>query len=65
MKTEGSGEWYMYQSIHLYKLSCRQVSFFGPKGTPLREEHKKFGSVLPTFTGALTNWCRQIVMVSL
>jgi hypothetical protein len=47
MKTEGGGEW--YQSIHFYKLSYRQVSFFGPKGTLSREEHKTFGSVFTTF----------------
>jgi hypothetical protein len=58
MKTEGGGEW--YKSIHFYKLSCRQVPFFGPKGTPSREEHKTFGGVLTTFTGALTNSCRKI-----
>jgi hypothetical protein len=58
MKTEGGGEW--YQSIHFNKLSCRQVIFFGPKGTPSREEHKTSGSVITTFIGALTNWCRKI-----
>jgi hypothetical protein len=58
MKTEGGGEW--YQSIHFNKLSCRQVFFFGPKGTPSREEHKTSGSVITTFTGALTTWCRKI-----
>ena len=58
MKTKGGGEW--YQSINFNKLSCRQVSFFGPKGTPSREEHKTSGSVLTTFTGALTNWCGKI-----
>jgi hypothetical protein len=31
-----------YQSIHCDKMSCRQVSFFGPKWTPSREEHKVF-----------------------
>jgi hypothetical protein len=55
MKTEGDGEW--CQSIHFNKLSCRQVFFFGPKGTPSREEHKTSGSVITIFTGALTNWC--------
>jgi hypothetical protein len=58
MKTEGGGEW--YQSIYFYKLSCRQVSVFGPKGTPSREEHKMSGRVLTTFSVALTNWCRKI-----
>jgi len=58
MAREGGGEW--YQSISFNKLSCRQVSFFGPKGTPSREEHKTPGSVLTTFIGALTNWCRKI-----
>ena len=58
MAQEGGGEW--YQSINFNKLSCRQVSFFGPKGTPSREEHKTSGSVLTTFTGALTNCCRKI-----
>jgi hypothetical protein len=38
MAQEGGGEW--YQSINFNKLSCRQVSVFGPKGTPSREEHK-------------------------
>jgi hypothetical protein len=36
------------------------VFFFGPKGTPSREEHKTPGSVLTTFSGALTNWGRKI-----
>jgi hypothetical protein len=58
MAREGGGEW--YQSISFNKLSCRQVSFFGPKGTPSREEPKTPGSVLTTFIGALTNWCRKI-----
>ena len=59
MAQEGGGEW--YRLINFNKLSCRQVSIFGPKGTPSREEHKTFGSVLTTFTGALTNWCRKIL----
>ncbi len=58
MAREGGGEW--YQSINFNKLSGWQVSFFSPKGTPSREEHKTSGSVLTTFTGALTNWCRKI-----
>ena len=58
MAQEGGRNW--YQSIHFDKLSCRQVSFLGPKGTPSREEHKTSGSVLTTFSGALTNWCRKI-----
>ncbi len=58
MVQEGGGEW--YQSIHFYKLVCRQVFFFGPKGTPSREEHKTSDSVITTFGGALTNWCRKI-----
>jgi hypothetical protein len=58
MAREGGGEW--YQSINFNKLSCRQLSVFGPKGTPSREEHKMPGSVLTTFIGALTNWCRKI-----
>jgi hypothetical protein len=53
MAQEGGGEW--YQSIHFDKLSCRQVSVFGPKGTPSREEHETPSSVLTTFIGALTN----------
>ena len=44
MAQEGGGEW--YQSINFNKLSCRQVSIFGPKGTPSREEHKTPGRVL-------------------
>jgi hypothetical protein len=44
MAQEGGGEW--YQSINFNKLSCRQVSVFGPKGTPSREEHKTLGRVL-------------------
>jgi hypothetical protein len=40
MKTEVGRKW--YQSIHLDKLSCRQVFFFGPQLTPSREEHKRF-----------------------
>jgi hypothetical protein len=58
MAQEGGGEW--YQSIHFDKLVCRKVFFFGPKGTLSREEHKTISSVLTTFTGALTNWCRKI-----
>jgi len=48
MAQEGGGEW--YQSINFNKLSCRQVSVFGPKGTPSREEHKTPGRVLTTFS---------------
>jgi hypothetical protein len=44
MAREGGGEW--YQSINFYKLSFWQVSVFGPKGTPSREEHKTPGLVL-------------------
>jgi hypothetical protein len=58
MAREGGEEW--YQSINFNKLSCRQVSVFGPKGTPSREEHKTPGSVLTILSGALTNWCRKI-----
>jgi hypothetical protein len=58
MAQKGGGEW--YQSINFNKLSCRQVSVFGPKGTPSREEHKTSGRVLTTFSVALTNWCRKI-----
>ena len=47
MAQEGGGEW--YQSINFNKLSCRQVSVFGPKGTPSREKHKTPGRVLTTF----------------
>jgi len=42
MKTEEGGEW--YHLIHFDKLSCRQVSFSVPKGTPSREEHKTFSN---------------------
>jgi hypothetical protein len=31
-----------YQSIHFDELSCRQVSFTLPQGTPSREEQKLF-----------------------
>jgi hypothetical protein len=58
MAQEGGRNW--YQSIHFDKLSCRQVSVFGPKGTPSREGHKMSGSVLTTVCGALTNLCRKI-----
>ncbi len=58
MAQEGGGEW--YQSIIFNKLSCRQVSIFGPKGTPSREEHKTSSSVLTTFCRTSTNWCRKI-----
>jgi hypothetical protein len=54
----GGPKW--YQSIHFDKLVCRQVSISSPKGTPSQEEHKTISSVLTTFTGALTNWCRKI-----
>ncbi len=47
MAQEGGRNW--YQSIHFDKLSCQQVSVFGPKGTPSREEHKTPGRVLTTF----------------
>jgi hypothetical protein len=47
MAQEGGGEW--YKSIHFDKLVCRKVFFFGPKGTPSREEHKTISSVLTTF----------------
>ncbi len=52
MAQEEGRNW--YQSIHFDKLVCRKVFFFGPKGTPSREEHKTISSVLTTFTGALT-----------
>jgi hypothetical protein len=58
MAQEGGGE--VYQSINFNKLSCRQVSVFGPKGTPSREEHKTPVCVLTTFSVVLTNWCRKI-----
>jgi hypothetical protein len=58
MAQEGGGEW--YQLINFNKLSCRQVSVFGPKGTPSREEHKTPGHVLTTISVALTYWCRKI-----
>ena len=58
MAQEGGRNW--YQSIHFDKLSCRQVSVFGPKGTPSREEHKTPGRVLTTFSVVLTYWCRKI-----
>ncbi len=58
MKTEGVGEW--YQSIGFEKLSCRQVSFSNTKGTQSREEHTTLASVITTFTGAMTYWCRKI-----
>ena len=58
MAQEGGGEW--YQSINLNKLSYRQVSVFGPKETPSREEHKTPGRVLTTFSVVLTYWCRKI-----
>ncbi len=58
MAQEGGRNW--YQSIHFDKLSCRQVSVFGPKGTPSREEHKTLSSILTTVIGALTYQCRKI-----
>jgi hypothetical protein len=58
MAQERGGEW--YQSINFNKLSCRQVSVCGPKGTPSGEEHKTPGRVLTTFSVALTYWCRKI-----
>jgi hypothetical protein len=45
--------WYQYISFN--KLSCPQVAFFDPKGTPSREKHKTPGRVLITFIEALTN----------
>jgi hypothetical protein len=36
----GGQNW--YQWIHSYVLSCRQVPFTLPQGTPPREEHKRF-----------------------
>jgi hypothetical protein len=58
MAQEGGGEW--YQWIHFDTLVCRKVFFFGPKGTPSREEHKTSGNVLTNFSVALTYWCRKI-----
>jgi hypothetical protein len=58
MAQEGGGEW--YQPINFNKLSCRQVSIFGPKVTPSREEHKTPGRVITTIIVALTNLCRKI-----
>jgi hypothetical protein len=40
MKTKVGLDW--YQLIHFGKLSCRQVSFSGPKGPPSREENTLF-----------------------
>jgi hypothetical protein len=40
MKTEVGRNW--YQSIHLDKLSFRQVPFSGPKWTLAGEEQKHF-----------------------
>jgi hypothetical protein len=51
MAQERARNW--YQSIHFYKLVCRKVSVFGPKGTPSREEHKTISSVLTTFYSIL------------
>jgi hypothetical protein len=42
MGTKGGGGQNGYQTIHSYVLSCRQVSFTLPQGTPPREEHKRF-----------------------
>jgi hypothetical protein len=42
MEKEEGGEW--YHSILFDKLSCRQLFFSGPKGTPSREEHKTFSN---------------------
>ncbi len=39
MNTEVGRNW--YKSIHIYKLSGRQVFFSGPQWTPSREEHKQ------------------------
>ncbi len=58
MAQEGGRNW--NQSIHFDKLSCRQVSVFGPKGTPSREEHKTSGRVVATFIVVLTYWYRKI-----
>jgi hypothetical protein len=58
MAKEGGREW--YQSISFNELSCPQVSFFDPKGTPSREKHKTPGRVLITFIEALTNLCKKI-----
>jgi hypothetical protein len=38
-----------YQSIHFDILSCQQVSFSGPKWTPLQEEHKLFKGIVRPF----------------
>jgi hypothetical protein len=58
MAKKGDRNW--YESIHFDKLVFRKVFFFGPKGTPSREAYKTSGSVLTTFSVALTNWCRKI-----
>jgi|688.fasta_scaffold122643_3 hypothetical protein len=40
MGTKGGQNW--YQLIHYDVLSCWQMSFTLPKGTPSQEEHKLF-----------------------
>ncbi len=56
LSTGAGGGWRVVSIDQL----CRQVSVFGPKGTPSREEHKTPGRVLTTFSVALTYCCRKI-----
>ncbi len=44
-KTEVGRNW--YQSIHFYKLSCRQVSFLR---TPMENHHKRSINVFSVFS---------------
>jgi hypothetical protein len=62
MAKEGGQNW--YQQIHYEKLPCRHVSFCHFNETVPREEHKIFSSVLTTFSGAMTNWCRKILHIA-
>jgi hypothetical protein len=54
MGTKGGQNW--YQSIPYDSLSCRQVSFTLPQGTPSREEHKTFSAALVLFDTIPTGW---------
>jgi hypothetical protein len=64
MKTEMCRDW--HQSINYDKPYCRQVSFYGPKWTPSREEHLTHlvGTVSKCTKDAETVYAR-LVMVSI
>jgi hypothetical protein len=63
MKTEVGRDW--YQSVHIDKPSCRQVSFSGPIWTPSREERKLFKAFSQHFDAIQTGWVSKDYSVGL